>query len=179
MANNSSYREIEAKILDINLDEVKNKLRELNAVCEREIDLEQVVWWIRDKTTSLRVRKSSDSKIRLTMKEKVKDGWGYNEWETDISEYEKTIAIIDNLIPEPELRMAFSHHREDWLLDGVGICLDTIPKINPFLEIEAESEERVKEIATKLGLNPNDLIDQGMMQIILERLNLKPGRITL
>lgn len=46
-------------------------------------------------------------------------------------------------------------------------------------EIEAESEDKVKEIAEKLDLNPNDLIDQGMVQLILQRLNIKPGRITL
>lgn len=179
MTKNSSHREIEAKILDINLEEVKNKLRELCAICERETDLTQVIWWIRDSEVSVRVRKRSDGVIRLTMKDKAKDGFGYQEWESDVSEYEKTIAIIDRLLESPGIRIDFSHHREDWNLDGALISLNSVPNINPFLEIEAESEERVKEVAEQLGFESNVLIDQGMVQIILERLNLKPGRIQL
>lgn len=46
-------------------------------------------------------------------------------------------------------------------------------------EIEAESEDRVQEVAQQLGLDSSALIDKGMVQVILERLNLKPGRIQL
>ena len=179
MKTSSSHREIEAKILDINLEEVKSKLHQLKGILERETDLSQVIWWIKNSKVSIRVRERSDGVIRLTMKDKVKDGLGYNEWEIDVSEYEKTIAIIDRILPEPGLRIDFSHHREDWNLGGVLISLNSVPKINPFIEIEAESEERVKETANLLGLDTSALIDKGIVQIIIERLNLKQSRIKL
>ena len=171
------HREIEAKILNVNPEEVERKLRELGAKLDRELDLEQVVWWIpnTDKKGNVRVRKASDGSIRLTTKQKVLGGLGYNEGEVEVSNYEHTIAMIDMMIPQPELRLEYSHHRQDWYLDKALINIDWFPKLAPLVEIEAESEEKVRAIAEKLGFDPLRLVNKGVVSLLFEELGLKIG----
>lgn len=170
------HREIEAKILDINPGEVQEKLRVLGAVLEKELDLEQVVWWVGDEArSSTRVRRSSDGMVRITMKRDAPEGFGYHEWESDVSDYETLVAIVDTLISVPDLRIEFSHHREDWRLDGALINIDWFPKLAPLVEIEAESEEKVRSIAEKLGFNPSRLVNKGVVSLLYDALGLKKG----
>ena len=171
------HREIEAKILNVNPGKVQEKLRELGATLKQELDLEQIVWWIpnTEKRSSVRVRKASDGSLRLTMKQKVTDDLGYNEWELDVSDYENAIAVIDALLPNPELRIEFSHHRQDWYLGGTLINIDWFPKLAPLVEIEAESEEKVREVAEQLGFSSSQLLNKGVVSLLFEELGLKIG----
>ena len=171
------HREIEAKILNINPEEVQEKLRGLGAILKQELDLEQIVWWIpnTEKRSSVRVRKASDGSIRLTMKQKVTEGLGYNEWELDVSNYEHTAAIIDALLPNPELRLEYSHRRQDWYLGDTLINIDWFPRLAPLVEIEAKSEEKVREVAEQLGFNPSQLLNKGVISLLFEEFGLKIG----
>ena len=45
------------------------------------------------------------------------------------------------------------NRREVWQLDGVKICLDEWPFLEPFVEIEGEAEEEVKKVCQKLGFD--------------------------
>lgn len=169
------HREIEAKILNVNPEEVQQKLRDLGATFERELDLEQVIWWVPDEQrSSIRVRKSSDGAIRLTMKRHA-EGLGYYEWESDISDYENTVTIIDALVPHSNLRIEYAHRRQDWRLEGALINLDWFPKLAPLIEIEAESEEKVRTIAGKLGFSLSQLVNKGVVSLLYEELGLKKG----
>lgn len=171
------HREIEAKILNIDPEKVESRIKELGGVLVREIDLEQVIWWLPGSKNggSVRVRKSSEGKITITMKEKVTDGSGYNEWESKIEKYETVIDVIDHLITSPDLRLEFSHHRKDWDLDGAEINIDWFPKLNPLMEIEAKSEEQLVEIAEKIGFKKEQLVDRGAVSLLTEKLKLKIG----
>ncbi|TSC77420.1 MAG: Uncharacterized protein G01um101433_615 [Parcubacteria group bacterium Gr01-1014_33] len=170
------HREIEAKILDIDPEKVQEKLRALGAALEEELDLEQVVWWAGDRArSSIRVRRSSDGIVRIIMKRDASEGLGYHEWECDVSDYETAIAIVDALVSVPDLRIEFSHHRQDWRLDGALINIDWFPKIAPLVEIEAESEEKIRSLAEKLGFNPSLLVNKGVVSLLYEALGLKKG----
>ena len=48
--------------------------------------------------------------------------------------------------------------REVWELDGVEIMLDEWPWVPTYIEIEAGTEEKVKDVASKLGLNWSDAV---------------------
>ena len=41
--------------------------------------------------------------------------------------------------------------RESWELDNVDITIDEWPFLEPYVEIEGKSEEKVKQVAEKLG----------------------------
>jgi adenylate cyclase class 2 len=45
--------------------------------------------------------------------------------------------------------------REIWKLDGVEICIDEWPFLEPFAEVEGSSEAEVKEVCKKLGFDYN------------------------
>ncbi|MBU1146676.1 CYTH domain-containing protein [Patescibacteria group bacterium] len=171
------YREIEAKILDIDPGVVERRIQELGGVLKREVDLEQVIWWVPNskKGESMRVRRASNGFITITLKEKVENGSGYNEWESPIENYEIVVEIIDHLIPAPDLRLEFFHHRKDWDLDGAEININWFPKIKPLLEIETSSEEHLGKTAEKLGFGREQLVDRGIISLLFEELKLKIG----
>lgn len=170
------HREIEAKILNVDPEEAQKKLREIGATFEKELDLEQIIWWVpNEKRSSVRVRRSSDGVIRLTMKRDVPQGLGYHEWECDISDYEIAVTIIDTLVPHPNLRIEYTHHCQDWRLEGALINIDWFPKLEPLIEIEAENEEKVNAIAAKLGFDTSMLVNKGVVTLLYERLGLKQG----
>ncbi|GEM_PF-3843286 len=178
------HREIEAKILNIDPEIVRDKLKKLGAQFEGERHMQNVIWWIPTGNAldqkSIRVRKFIGGPVRLGMKHKVHAGSGYKEWETDVAHFENTVAIIDELLPHPDLRIEFSHRREDWRLEGALVNLDWFPKVPPLLEIEAESEEQLRALAGKLGFSESDLVDKGIVTLIFRALNLKIGdRIVL
>lgn len=170
------HREIEAKILDVDPVAVEDKLREIGAEFEKELDLEQIVWWAGDKEkSSIRVRRSSDGLVRLVMKRDAPQGFGYLEWETDVSDYEVTIKIVDALLHSPDLRIEYAHRRQDWRFDGALVNIDWFPKLAPLVEIEAESEEKVKTVARALGFDPSKLVNKGVASLLYEKLGFKKG----
>jgi len=48
--------------------------------------------------------------------------------------------------------------RETYVLDGVEIDIDTWPMIPTYIEIENDSESKIKEIIEKLGLENNEIV---------------------
>jgi len=43
--------------------------------------------------------------------------------------------------------------REVWKRDGVEATIDTWPGLNPFVEVEAETEEVVQKVSEELGFD--------------------------
>jgi hypothetical protein len=48
--------------------------------------------------------------------------------------------------------------RETWQIDDVEVVLDEWPWLQPFIEIEGASEERVREVAGQLGFAWEDAV---------------------
>lgn len=48
--------------------------------------------------------------------------------------------------------------RETWVLDAVEIAIDEWPWLDPYIEIEGNSEAQVRKVAKKLGFNWNDAL---------------------
>lgn len=149
--------EVEAKFLDVNHDELRAKLEELGATCKHPVrmmrrrnfdypdsQLEKIGGWIRvrdegDKTT-LAYKQLNDRSLH-----------GTKEISVTVSDFAKTCAFLEAIGLEQK-----SYHetrRESWELDGAQIELDEWPWIKPFMEIEADNEARLKEVAARLGLN--------------------------
>lgn len=72
------------------------------------------------------------------------------EIETSVETPEAMITILERLGYSKSL--AFDKRRDLWLFGGCDVCLDTLPLIGCFVEIEGESEESVWEVQKKLGL---------------------------
>src|SRR5690606_17620257 len=100
----------------------------------------------------IRVRDEGDV-IRLSAKVhphgagKIED---QKEEETVVADFESTIKVLK--IAGLKQTMYQETLRETWIFEGAHIELDTWPFLEPLMEIEAESSEKVKEIADKLGM---------------------------
>lgn len=98
-----------------------------------------------------RVRQEAD-KITMTVKEVC--GSGINdtyEVETIVNDFDAAAAIFEACnIPSKSFQ---ENKREVWSSDGVEVSIDTWPGLDPFIEIEAESEEMVRDVSHKLGFD--------------------------
>ena len=156
-------QEIEVKFLDVEFEDIRAKLKKLGAVCEQQMRLmRRVVIDYPDRKLQatgdswVRVRDEGD-KITLTFKKTTEHEFGgAHEIEVTVSDYQKTIDIF--------LAMGLVVHtdqetrRETWKLNDVEVVLDEWPWLNPFIEIEGNSEEDVKAVAQQLGLDWNDAV---------------------
>jgi adenylate cyclase, class 2 len=156
-------QEIECKFLNVDHQEVRKKLKKLGAVCEHPMRLmRRVVIDYPDRRMQVdgdswvRVRDEGD-KVTLTYKQAIEHEFGgAQEIEVGVSDYQKTIDIF--------LAMGLVVHtdqetrRETWKLDNVEVVLDEWPWIDPFIEIEGESEKSVKSVASRLGFDWKNVI---------------------
>lgn len=151
--------ELEAKFLDINKDELRELLKSNHAILVHEEKLmkrknfdyndsrlEEIGGWIR--------LRDEGNKITLAYKQLVdRTLEGTKEIEVVIEDFDKTcnfllaIGLINKSYQETK--------RERWDLDGIEVTIDTWPWIPTFIELEGESEEKIKAVATKLNLDWN------------------------
>lgn len=159
--------EIEVKFLDVNFDDVRAKLTALGGLCEQPMREMRRVTIDNDfmktgKDAFLRVR---DEGRKVTMTYKQFDNLsvdGAKEIEVEVSNYEDTIALLD----QAGLKATSRQHtkRETWRLDGVEIMLDEWPWLKPYIEIEGKSEEALKRVAKQLGFNWSNAVFGDVMQ---------------
>ena len=156
--------EIEAKFLNVNHDEIREKLRELGGVCEQPMRLMRRVVFHSDdmeaKRAFVRVR---DEVHRVTMTYNQFDADtidGAKEHEIEVSDFDTAVALLDAAgIAHDTFQES---HRENWRLDDVEIMLDEWPWLAPYMEIEGLSEERVKSAAERLGSAWEDAVFGGV-----------------
>jgi adenylate cyclase, class 2 len=149
--------EIEAKFLNINHDEIRDKLTSLGAVLEQPMrTMKRVVVHTPDMTEKnafVRIR-DEGHRTTITYKQFDEDSIdGAKEYEVIVNDFETAVNIFK------ESGLAYDTYqesnRENWLLNGVEIMLDEWPWINPYLEIEGKSEEEIRQVAQLLDLDWN------------------------
>jgi adenylate cyclase class 2 len=154
--------EIEAKFLHINHDEIRQALTLCGAVCEHSMRLMQRAIFedkhgeLRKKGGYIRVRDEGD-KVTVTYKQfDALSIDGAKEIETVVESFDGMINILKaaNL----ELQSLQESKRETWKLDDVEIVLDEWPWLDTYIEIEADSEEKIKATAKKLQLEWSDAV---------------------
>lgn len=158
--------EIEVKFLNINVEEIEEKLRKLGAqkVFEKlykrkvfdysDLRLDKEASWVR-------LRDEGD-KITLAFKQRFgfkdhtgKDNdEGMKEVEVEVSDFKKTAEIILSM------GLIEKHYQENkrirYVLDDIEFDIDFYPQLEPYLEIEADSWDKVDEGIEMLGLNQKD-----------------------
>ncbi len=101
----------------------------------------------------------------------------------------KTRTEIETIVDKPdnmrqilgavgyEVSLSFNKKREIWLLNGCEVCLDRLPIIGCFVEIEGSGEEKIIETANVLGLDINKvekrsyacLVDEAIKKVHLPK----------
>ncbi len=167
--------EIESKILNIDIEDAKKRLKKAKAVDFGEKKFEVFLFSVPEnlKGSTLRLRKEGDDAV-LTFKKVLKsesDGIKRrNEMEVIVSDFEVCMQMLLSL--GYQVRQHFSKMRSEYHLDGAEIVIDrylgSFAVIPPLMEIEADSEAVVIEIAEKLGYSRGDLSTKGLRDFVVE-----------
>ena len=146
--------EYEATFVDIDKDQMRNKLKEVGAVLAREEYMQKRHCYNfpqgnQVKGGWVRIR---DEGEKITMSVKIIDGDKIeNQKESclTIDNYQEAETFLQTL--GCELKSYQETKRELWILDEVEVTLDTWPFLETFMEVEGVSEEVVKTVSQKLG----------------------------
>ena len=153
--------EYEATFTNIDKQDIRERLRKIEGKLIRpEFLQKRVVFNLPEeykiKGGWIRVRDEGD-KIRMSLK--IVDGTGI--------ESQKEISLkVDSLERAEEFltllgcqKKAYQENkRELWKIDGMEITINEWPFLEPFVEIEGDSEESVKDMAEKLGFDYQDAL---------------------
>ena len=153
--------EIETKVLNINVDEIIEKLKSLSA--EKTDETRLSVTWYRPKGIKegedpwfLRIRSNSQGVNTVTWKAKsdiLGTARKHKEIDFRIEDKEKLSDLFEELDLEIyafQEKDRISFKLENWLIE-----IDQYPNMPAFLEIEGESEDHVNEAIAKLDLKEN------------------------
>lgn len=153
-------QELEAKFLDIQKDDMRNRLRLLGAhLIQPEILMRRVVY---DKRTNpqiqgtyVRVRDEGDKvrvslKVNATSSGKVSD---QKELDYIVSSFDSAKELFDSI---GLIANAYQENlRETWHYKNSEIVVDTWPGLEPYMEIESPNEVELKNIVGELKLDWN------------------------
>ena len=147
--------EIEASFLDVNKDDLREKLKVAGAECIKpEIMMRRTVFDSGPHSFA-RVRDEGD-KIVMTYKnfEDEDSIMGVKEVNLIVNNYDDAVKFIAGC--GLEQKAVQETYRETWILDGVEITIDTWPWIPTYTEIEGPSEEAVWSVSERLGFKKED-----------------------
>ncbi len=148
--------EYEATFLDVDKSEIREKLKKVGAVLIRSEYLQKRIPFDlpkgkRSKGKWLRVR---DEGNQITLSLKEVDGErieSQKEICLVVNNFEDAVNILKLIGCEPKSYQ--ENKREFWKLDNVEITIDTWPFLEPFVEVEGQSEEEVKKVSEKIGFD--------------------------
>lgn len=146
--------EIEATFIDIDKDALRAKLKTVGAeLIQPEILMRRTIFDV-DEHSFARVR---DEGNKITMSYKHLDELslsGMKEACVEVNDFQEAVNILQAL--GHKIKAEQEALREEWLLNGVKVDIDTWPWLPSYVEIEGSSEESVKNVATKLGFDMKD-----------------------
>ena len=157
-------QEVEAKILDVTVEEIEKKLTEAGAIFVGEFFIRDQNFdfadeRITEKKELCRLRSRGDVH-ELTYKSgrtKVGNIRSAEEVQITVSSLEETETILQHLgLSSVRIR---EKNRKTYTLDGAQIEIDSCPHIPPYVEIEGTNEQ-IKSIALLLGYTTDDLTDK-------------------
>jgi len=148
--------EYEATFPNINKDDVRSKLKAAGAVLVKpEVLMKRKSFTPpNEKDIEYSWARVRDEGDRITMSFKSIKG-------ERIEDQKEEMVVIDDFENGVQFLLAMGcrekayqeSKREIWHLDGTEICLDEWPFLEPYVEIEGESEAAVKAAAERLGFD--------------------------
>ncbi len=169
--------EFEAKFYPINKDEIREGLENIGAKLihpETLMPLVQFTNWTNGFTDIhyLRVR-DEFGKIKFAAKRHARKDGGIDdqkELQVEVSDFQTVVDILESAGLKGDYYQ--EKYREVWGLDGAEIVIDTCPELKPYIEIEAGSEQAVRDVASKLGFSWTDAIFTSTLEIYMKEHNM-------
>lgn len=170
--------EIEAKFRVESLEDVAARLREVGGedcgqVVQRDRFFDDGDGSLLAAGSGLRIRvERSDvgEKIILTFKGKKQASKFKSrpEMEVEVGEFAAMKELLGGLGYEEIL--VFEKRRELWIVDSCLVCLDEVPRLGRFVEVEGPSEEIIAGVVEKLGLGGLEHVKNGYARMMRDEL---------
>ena len=164
--------EYEVRVLEINKDEIINKLNALNAKLIEDSFQRRYVYdfnpvnpnkWIRLRTngitTTLTIKDVTDKTID-----------GTKELEIVVDDFDNTNKVLHELGYNPKGLQENKRIKYD--LNGVEVDIDTWPLIPTYLEIEGKNEEEVYKTLELLGIDKSSVTTLDVQTIYKDVYNI-------
>ena len=162
--------EIEVKFVDVDIEDIRTRLREAGATLEQPMRLMRRALIDNEALDArhafLRIRDEGD-RTTMTFKQFDENSLtGAKELAIDISNFDTALQILKQF--ELRHRTLQESRRETWRYKDVEVVIDEWPWINPYIEIEGETEDSVKQAADILGFDWNAAMF-GSVDVIYQR----------
>ena len=150
--------EIEARLLNVNVEEFIDKLLSSNAEFVGDFLQVRKCYDLKPKKENSWIRlRTNGEETTLAYKEIQTDKIdGTKECEIKVSDFETTDEILNIL--GYTARSTQENRRIRFLLCGVEIDIDFWPMIPTYVEFEAKEEESIKEVCNILGITYSSLV---------------------
>ncbi len=166
--------EIELKFLNIDVDEIKRKLKEIGAELKYDTHVESISFTADGFSGSdssqkyLRVRKV-DGEVEMTYKDPEIDSHLSEREEINIStsDFGEAVRLLEKLGFSGE--KLFKKHRIHYELGDIHFELDTLQNIPTYLEIETQNQADMKTACDLLGLDMGDGKKGTIVEILPEK----------
>lgn len=159
------HTEYEVRILEIDVEKIKEKLKELHASFEWDNVQKRYVYDFIPKQDKkwIRLRTNGD-KTTLTIKNIVSSNIdGTHELEITVDSFERCNLILKELGYTDKGYQ--ENRRIQYILNGVEVDIDYWPMIPTYLEIEGPSEEAVYNAVSALGFEKSDCVTKNVEEI--------------
>ncbi len=160
--------EYEVRILNINVQEIIQKLESLKAEKIFDALQKRYVYDFKPKINNKWIRlRTNGKKTTLTIKDlTAKTIDGTKELEIEVSDFEKMNLILKDLGYIPKGYQ--ENKRIQYQLNGVEVDIDYWPLIPTYLEIEGSSEEEVYNTLELLGFTKENITTKDVETIYLD-----------
>lgn len=159
--------EIEVKFLNINTDTIQKKLESIGAkkmgeYFQRWKAFDYPDWRLDKNGAWIRLRDEGNGTITLTFKKRLgmksregdSNDMGMEEIEIHVNDFDKTALMFE------KFGFVEKHYAEKkrirWKKDDIEFDIDIYPELEPYLEIETMSWEKIDAAIHLLGLNHKD-----------------------
>ncbi|MFB6208682.1 MAG: class IV adenylate cyclase [Candidatus Nanohaloarchaea archaeon] len=156
--------EIEAKVLDIDREEISEKIEDIGAKKKFDAQMKSKFFDFPDGSIEnngiLRLRDTGERTF-ITRKKEVKfdEAKEMEEIEFDVSSKEEAVKFLESI--GLEIVAESQKRRTKWVKGEVEFVIDKLPEIPPLLEIEAPNREKMKKNFEKLDFEMEDTVNWG------------------
>jgi adenylate cyclase class 2 len=171
--------EIETKIKVKSLETIAESLRALGACCQcqviqRDAYLDTAEDALMKTDRGLRRRRQQDDegkKVFLTFKGPREKGPFKSRREIEVEAGD--FAAMSELLSARGfcVKLTFEKRRRVWPLDDCCVCLDQLPLLGDFVEVEGPDEQRINNVLIKLGLLDLEHIGQTYAVMMADKLS--------
>ncbi|MEM3827232.1 MAG: hypothetical protein QXR58_01365 [Candidatus Micrarchaeaceae archaeon] len=166
--------EIETKIEEVDIGALKSSLESHGAEFKGRKLLRRWIYYLQSgegEDRYLRIRTNGDS-ASITYKRRIGEGLSNTEeLETEVKNFDSAVEIFRKVLGEGHYQENF---RSSYIFEGAEITIDEWPKLKPVVEVEAKSEEKIRQVIETLGIKGKEVGNIGWDRLYaLHGINLR------